>query len=306
MAADPRFATNAGRCDNVAELDAAIAAWTRTKPAAEAEAILEAADVPCSRLFDMADCANDPHFRERGWVMEVADPLLGQVLHPAPFRFDGVTPREMVRWPGPPPGRTTSSSSPPSRAATPHHSSPDFRRLFLTMTTITLAARGAAAARFWGLALLGSALLAASAQVSLPMWPVPATLQTLAVLLLARSAARGSARRASRSTSSRARWACRSSRTGRAASPCWRGRRRATWRASSPPPGSPGWRGRGLARQAAVLTAAHLVLFVPGVAWLAGFVGWERALVAGFVVFIPGTVVKTALAVALLRAARRG
>ena len=45
-----------------------------------------------------------------------------------------------------------------------------------------LAARPAL--RFWSLALLGSAVLAASAQVSLPMWPVPATLQTLAVLLL--------------------------------------------------------------------------------------------------------------------------
>jgi len=102
LADAPRFATNALRCDNVAELDAAIAAWTRTKPAAEAEAILEAAEVPCSRLYDMADCANDPHFRERGWVMEVADPLLGQVLHPAaPFRFDGVAPQDVVRWPGP-------------------------------------------------------------------------------------------------------------------------------------------------------------------------------------------------------------
>jgi crotonobetainyl-CoA:carnitine CoA-transferase CaiB-like acyl-CoA transferase len=57
MAADPRFATNGGRCANVAEIDAAIAAWTRTLPAAEAEAILEAAEVPCSRLYDMADCA---------------------------------------------------------------------------------------------------------------------------------------------------------------------------------------------------------------------------------------------------------
>jgi formyl-CoA transferase len=101
MAADPRFATNGGRCDNVAELDAAIADWTRTKTGAEAEAILEAAEVPCSRLFDIADCATDPHFRDRGWVMEVTDPLLGPVLHPAaPFRFDGVHPREMVRWPG--------------------------------------------------------------------------------------------------------------------------------------------------------------------------------------------------------------
>lgn len=67
-----------------------------------------------------------------------------------------------------------------------------------------------------------------------------------------------------------------------------------------------GLAGRGLARQALVLTAAHLLLFVPGVAWLAGFVGWERALMAGFVLFVPGTAVKTALAVATLRAARRG
>jgi formyl-CoA transferase len=36
-------------------------------------------------------------------VMEVEDPLLGtKLLHPAaPFRFDGVSPREMVRWTAP-------------------------------------------------------------------------------------------------------------------------------------------------------------------------------------------------------------
>ena len=85
------------------ELDAAIADWTRGRDAAaRPRRVLEAAEVPCSRLFDMADCATDPHFRDRGWVMEVADPLLGEVLHPAaPFRFDGVAPREMVRWTGP-------------------------------------------------------------------------------------------------------------------------------------------------------------------------------------------------------------
>ena len=46
------------------------------------------------------------------------------------------------------------------------------------------AQRRRALLRFWGLALLGSAVLAASAQVVLPAWPVPATLQSLAVLLL--------------------------------------------------------------------------------------------------------------------------
>ena len=101
LASDPRMATNGGRCEHAAELDAAIAAWTRTLPAREAEALLEAAEVPCSRLYDISDCAADPHFRARGTVLPVQDPLLGEVLHPAPpFRLDGVTPAQMVRWTG--------------------------------------------------------------------------------------------------------------------------------------------------------------------------------------------------------------
>ena len=101
MAADPRFATNATRCDNVEALDAAIATWTATRTAKEAEEALDAAEVPCSRLYDMKDCVEDPHFQARDLVMEVDDPLLGKVLHPAaPFKFDGVSSRDMVRWTG--------------------------------------------------------------------------------------------------------------------------------------------------------------------------------------------------------------
>lgn len=103
LAADPRFATNIGRCAGAAELDAAIGAWTRTLPATEAERLLTAAEVPVSRLYDTRDCAEDPHFRARSTVMEVEDPLLDtKLLHPAaPFRFDGVRPEEMVRWTAP-------------------------------------------------------------------------------------------------------------------------------------------------------------------------------------------------------------
>jgi biotin transport system substrate-specific component len=64
-------------------------------------------------------------------------------------------------------------------------------------------------------------------------------------------------------------------------------------------------RGLGWWQAGLVLLAAHLLLFVPGVTWLAGFTGWSRALDAGFLVFIPGTLVKTALALALLKALRR-
>jgi len=174
------------------------------------------------------------------------------------------------------------------------------------MTMTAIAARAAGAARFWGLALLGSALLAASAQISLPMWPVPATLQTLAVLLLG---ALGGPRLGAASVALYLA-------EGAAGLPVFAGGAGGLAVLAGPTAGYllgflpaawlAGLAGRGLARQVLVLTAAHLLLFIPGIAWLAGFVGWERAVSAGFVVFLPGTVVKTALALAILRAVRRG
>jgi formyl-CoA transferase len=99
---DPRYADNQLRCANAAELDAAIAAWSATLPAIEAEAILEAAEVPASRLFDIADCAADPHFRARKAILPIDDPLIGATLHPGPaIRLDGDDPETVVGWPGP-------------------------------------------------------------------------------------------------------------------------------------------------------------------------------------------------------------
>jgi formyl-CoA transferase len=108
LAADPAYATNGLRCANRAPLDTAIAAWTRTLPAKEAEAILEAAEVPCSRLYDIADCAADPHFLARKAVLTVDDPLIGRTLHPGPaIRLDGEAPEDVVRWSGPAAGADT-------------------------------------------------------------------------------------------------------------------------------------------------------------------------------------------------------
>jgi crotonobetainyl-CoA:carnitine CoA-transferase CaiB-like acyl-CoA transferase len=102
LASDPRFLTNGDRCAHVAELDAVIAAWTRTLPARAAQDLLEAADVPTSRLFDIADCTADPHFRARAAILEVEDPLIGRTLHPGPaIRLDGEAPADVVAWPGP-------------------------------------------------------------------------------------------------------------------------------------------------------------------------------------------------------------
>ncbi|WP_043836650.1 biotin transporter BioY [Muricoccus aerilatus] len=173
------------------------------------------------------------------------------------------------------------------------------------MTAIQgLAARPAL--RFLASALLGSAVLAASAQVSLPMWPVPATLQTLAVLLLG---ALGGSRLGAASVILYLA-------EGAMGLPVFAAGTAGPAVLMGPTAGFllgfvasaliAGRAGEGAPRQALVLTAAHLAVFVPGVLWLSGYVGIERALMTGFVLFVPGTAVKTALAFATLRALRRG
>ena len=108
MAANPAYATNGLRCENRPALDEAISAWTRSLAVKDAEAILEAAEVPCSRLFDIADCATDPHFLVRKAVQDIDDKLIGRTLHPGPtIRLDGERPEDVVRWTGPAVGAHT-------------------------------------------------------------------------------------------------------------------------------------------------------------------------------------------------------
>jgi crotonobetainyl-CoA:carnitine CoA-transferase CaiB-like acyl-CoA transferase len=108
LAGDPGYATNGDRCARRDELDAVIGAWTATLSAKEAEERLEAADVPCSRLYEIADCAADPHFLARGSVQAIDDPLIGRTLHPGPvIRLDGDPVENVVAWTGPAVGAHT-------------------------------------------------------------------------------------------------------------------------------------------------------------------------------------------------------
>jgi formyl-CoA transferase len=108
LAKDPIYATNGDRCARRDALDAVIGAWTAMLSAKDAEALLEAADVPCSRLYDIADCATDPHFLARGSVQTIDDPLIGKTLHPGPaIRLDGDPAENVVAWTGPAVGAHT-------------------------------------------------------------------------------------------------------------------------------------------------------------------------------------------------------
>ncbi|MCR0983061.1 biotin transporter BioY [Roseomonas populi] len=161
------------------------------------------------------------------------------------------------------------------------------------------------ALRFLSMAVLGSAALAASAQVTLPMWPVPATLQTLVVLLL--GALGGSRLGAATVALYLAEGAMGLPVFAGGAGPAaLMGPTAGFLLGFIPSALIAGLAGRGALRQGAVLTAAHLAVFVPGVLWLSTFVGFEKAWMAGFLLFVPGTAVKTALAFAVMRALRRG
>ena len=67
---DPALADNAGRVRRVAELDAAIEAWTLQQPTAHVLAVLGAAKVPAGRAYTAKDIVEDPHYRARGMVLK--------------------------------------------------------------------------------------------------------------------------------------------------------------------------------------------------------------------------------------------
>jgi formyl-CoA transferase len=71
LADDPQLAGNAGRVQRVAEIDAAIGAWTVSRPVVEVLAALNAAQVPAGRIYTARDIAEDPHYRARGMLQRI-------------------------------------------------------------------------------------------------------------------------------------------------------------------------------------------------------------------------------------------
>ncbi|MBV6274323.1 CoA transferase [Alcaligenaceae bacterium CGII-47] len=96
---DPRYATPVARSRNEDEMDALVDEWTRSLPIGTLERVLLEADVPASRIFNMQDIFEDPHYRARNMLVEPADRELG------PVAMANVVPRlsrtpGAVRWSG--------------------------------------------------------------------------------------------------------------------------------------------------------------------------------------------------------------
>ena len=99
LVTDERFKNALERSAHEDELDAIISAWTRSHALEELEAILHGAEIPASRVFDIADIFADPHYEAREMLSRVADEDLGTVTMPAAVPKLSETPGR-IRWPG--------------------------------------------------------------------------------------------------------------------------------------------------------------------------------------------------------------
>ncbi len=87
---DPRFATPEARFERNDEVNAVVAAWTRTRDKREVMELIGAAGVPAGAVFDNADLATDPFLRERGMFVEIEHPTRGKFVMPAsPIKMSG-------------------------------------------------------------------------------------------------------------------------------------------------------------------------------------------------------------------------
>ncbi|MCA0324188.1 MAG: CoA transferase [Proteobacteria bacterium] len=65
----PDLADNAGRVARIAEIDAAIGDWTRTRTVQAVMDTLGAARVPAGKVYTAKDIAEDPHYRARDMIL---------------------------------------------------------------------------------------------------------------------------------------------------------------------------------------------------------------------------------------------
>jgi formyl-CoA transferase/succinyl-CoA--D-citramalate CoA-transferase len=100
LAGDARYATHEARGKNQRELDEIIAGWTITLDQDELLDVVMRQGVPAGPVYDAADVAGDPHYRDRGAILDVATREFGTISMQGVAPKLSVTPGS-VRWTGP-------------------------------------------------------------------------------------------------------------------------------------------------------------------------------------------------------------
>ena len=92
---DPRFSDALARWQYQDDLDALVEGWTRQMGSAEAMVQLQEAGVTAGRSLTTADLLEDPHLRERGFIVEVDHPEVGRrPMGSVPWKISDIPPIE--------------------------------------------------------------------------------------------------------------------------------------------------------------------------------------------------------------------
>lgn len=83
--AEPRFAKTAGRLAERPLINAIVVGWIGSHTADEVREACDRYGVPCSLLYSVADIFEDEHYKARGDLLAMNDPVNGDVVVPAPF-----------------------------------------------------------------------------------------------------------------------------------------------------------------------------------------------------------------------------
>lgn len=106
LADDPELATNAGRVPHTDRIDRVIGDWAGSLDLDAALAVLNDAEVPAGRIYDIADIARDPQYLARGMIQGFPLPGGGTVKLPGIVPKLAATPGG-TDWIGPPLGAHT-------------------------------------------------------------------------------------------------------------------------------------------------------------------------------------------------------
>ncbi|SIT49364.1 putative acyl-CoA transferase/carnitine dehydratase [Paraburkholderia piptadeniae] len=103
---DPALAQNDGRVRHVEKIDAAIGEWTQQRDLDDVLAALNEARIPAGKIYDIADIAQDPHYKAREMILDSA------LDDGTPVQLPGIVPKltdtpGTVRTPAPTLGQHT-------------------------------------------------------------------------------------------------------------------------------------------------------------------------------------------------------
>jgi benzylsuccinate CoA-transferase BbsF subunit len=80
LVADARFATRAGRLEQIEKLDALVAGWTKTRDMEDIERLLQARGVPASAVQNSTELVRDPQLLHRRHFVELEHPERGKTV----------------------------------------------------------------------------------------------------------------------------------------------------------------------------------------------------------------------------------